>query len=349
MDDGDFEVILVDDGTLDDSFARIADIVAQHANVTIHRPANQGISVARNTGLQKAAGEYVLFIDSDDLLVPHSLLPLLNDACTEMPDILYAEFVKLSDAQIPNYHIEQTAYRSTAESAHQLFVHHFNPRECFVWRALYRRQFLMDCGLRFIPGIYFEDVPFTVECYLKAGKCHELLYWDQNTKFCGVCGGPMRFDTAISKKCEHCGKEIWPQLATAVIVRIRRQETTREADGTTIRKDEILLVHAKNFRGDHYGLVAGFVETGETLEEAVYREVLEETGLHITNLRYFGSQPWPYPCGLMVGFTADYDFGKIHLQRSELTKGAWFDRDHLPAIPEKMSIARQLIDAWLEE
>ena len=159
----------------------------------------------------------------------------------------------------------------------------------------------------------------------------------------------MRFDTAISKKCEHCGKEIWPQLATAVIVRIRRQETTREADGTTIRKDEILLVHAKNFRGDHYGLVAGFVETGETLEEAVYREVLEETGLHITNLRYFGSQPWPYPCGLMVGFTADYDFGKIHLQRSELTKGAWFDRDHLPAIPEKMSIARQLIDAWLEE
>lgn len=193
----------------------------------------------------------------------------------------------------------------------------------------------------------FHKLPH--EDYLKAGKCHELLYWDQNTKFCGVCGGPMRFDTAISKKCEHCGKEIWPQLATAVIVRIRRQETTKASDGTTIRKDEILLVHAKNFRGDHYGLVAGFVETGETLEEAVYREVLEETGLHITNLRYFGSQPWPYPCGLMVGFTADYDFGKIHLQRSELTKGAWFDRDHLPAIPEKMSIARQLIDAWLEE
>ncbi len=177
--------------------------------------------------------------------------------------------------------------------------------------------------------------------YLKAGKCHELLYWDQNTKFCGVCGGPMRFDTAISKKCEHCGKEIWPQLATAVIVLIRR----RSPEG----KDEVLLVHANNFRGDHYGLVAGFVETGETLEEAVYREVEEEVGLHITNLRYFGSQPWPYPCGLMVGFTADYDYGKIHLQRSELSKGAWFDRDHLPRIPEKMSIARRLIDAWLED
>ena len=180
--------------------------------------------------------------------------------------------------------------------------------------------------------------------YLKAGKCQELLYWDQNTKFCGVCGGPMHFDTPISKKCDHCGKELWPSLAIAIIVLIRRKAPT--PDGS--HKDEVLLVHANSFRDNHYGLVAGFVETGETLEEAVYREVMEETGLHITNLRYFGSQPWPYPCGLMVGFTADYDYGKIHLQRSELSKGAWFDRDHLPHIPEKLSIARQLIDAWLE-
>ena len=196
----------------------------------------------------------------------------------------------------------------------------------------------------------FHKLPH--EDYLKAGKCFELLFWDQNTKYCGVCGSPMRFDTPISKKCTQCGKEIWPQLATAVIVLIRRRSPASvapPASGCSPAREEILLVHAKNFRGDHYGLVAGFVETGETLEEAVYREVMEETGLHITNLRYFGSQPWPYPCGLMVGFTADYDYGKIHLQRTELTKGAWFDRDHLPAIPEKMSIARQLIDYWLEE
>ena len=195
--------------------------------------------------------------------------------------------------------------------------------------------------------------------YLKAGKCHELLYWDQNTKYCGVCGGPMRFDTDISKKCEHCGKEVWPSLAIAIIVRIRRRPLASQNGNTTActamsgaspsGSDEILLVHANNFRHDFYGLVAGFVETGETLEEAVHREVMEETGLHITNLRYFGSQPWPYPCGLMVGFTADYDHGKIHLQRSELSKGAWFDRYHLPHIPEKMSIARRLIDDWTDE
>lgn len=186
------------------------------------------------------------------------------------------------------------------------------------------------CGLR---QSYYK---LSSEEYLKAGKCHELLYWDQNTKFCGVCGGTMKFHTDISKRCEHCGKEVWPQLATAVIVLVRRE-------------NEILLVHANNFRTDFYGLVAGFVETGETLEEAVHREVLEETGLHIKNLKYFASQPWPYPCGLMVGFMAEYDSGKIHLQRSELSKASWFDKDHLPQIPEKLSIARQLIDHWLEE
>ncbi len=171
--------------------------------------------------------------------------------------------------------------------------------------------------------------------YLKAGKCRELLYWDQNTKFCGVCGAPMRMDTDISKKCTECGKEIWPQLATAIIVLIHKG-------------DEVLLVRAKNFKRDYYGLVAGFVETGETLEEAVIRETQEETGIKISNIRYFGSQPWPYPCGLMVGFNADYVSGEIHLQTSEIAKGGWFSKDNLPNIPEKLSIARMLIDSWLE-
>ncbi len=175
------------------------------------------------------------------------------------------------------------------------------------------------------------------ELYLKAGKCAELVFWDKNTRYCGVCGGTMKLHTDISKRCEHCGKEVWPQLSPAVIVRI-----TRGAD-------EILLARGRNFRGDFYGLIAGFVETGETLEEAVVREVREETGLSITNLRYFASQPWPYPCGLMVGFTAEYASGQIHVQREELKNVAWFHRDHLPKLPEKLSIARWLVDDWLGE
>lgn len=192
------------------------------------------------------------------------------------------------------------------------------------------RQQWQWCGLR----ASYQKLPR--DLYLKAGKCQEILYWDENTRYCGVCGAPMELHTEISKRCTHCGKEVWPQLATAVIVFIHRG-------------DEALLVRGRNFAGDFYGLVAGFVETGETLEEAVAREVKEETGLDIARIRYFGSQPWPYPCGLMVGFEADYAGGEIRVQRSELRKAAWFRRDHLPRIPEKLSIARQLIDHWLDE
>ncbi len=186
------------------------------------------------------------------------------------------------------------------------------------------------CGLR----ASFHKIP--IELYLKAGKCEEILYWDSNTRYCGVCGHPLKLHTDISKKCDNCGKEVWPQLATAIIVLIHRG-------------DDVLLVHANNFRGNYYGLVAGFVETGETLEQAVNREVKEETGLTIKNIIYFGSQPWPYPCGLMVGFYAEYESGEIKLQRSELGAGGWFNRNNMPEIPDKLSIARKLIDNWIGE
>ena len=175
------------------------------------------------------------------------------------------------------------------------------------------------------------------DLYLKAGKCAELIYWDHNTRFCGVCGGHMHFHTDISKRCEMCGKEVWPQLATAIIVRITRDN------------NDILLARGRNFRSDFYGLIAGFVETGETLEQAVQREVKEETGLSVKNIRYFDSQPWPFPSGLMVGFTAEYAGGELHLQREELKKAGWFNKTNLPNLPEKLSIARRLIDAWLEQ
>ena len=174
------------------------------------------------------------------------------------------------------------------------------------------------------------------EHYLKAGKCRELIYWDSNTQYCGTCGTPLHMHTPISKRCPQCGREIWPALNPAIIVLVHKG-------------NEALLVHARNFKGDYYGLVAGFVETGETLEEAVHREVKEETGIEIKNLRYFGSQPWPYPCGLMVGFNADYDGGDIHLQQSELSKGAWFTKDNLPTIPEPLSIARMILDDWINK
>jgi NAD+ diphosphatase len=170
--------------------------------------------------------------------------------------------------------------------------------------------------------------------YQQAGKASELLYFDTHHQYCSCCGGTMQWNTPISKCCQQCEREIWPQLNTAIIVLVHRG-------------DEALLVKAKNFKRNYHGLVAGFVETGESLEECVCREVREETGLAITNIRYFGSQPWPYPMGLMIGFHADYVSGEIALVDGELSEAAFFSRDNLPAIPDKMSMARMLIDDWL--
>lgn len=178
----------------------------------------------------------------------------------------------------------------------------------------------------------FNLLPHSI--YTEAGKASEILYFDTHHQYCGICGAPMQWHTAISKCCTRCGEEIWPQLNTAIIVLVHRGE-------------EALLVKAKSFRRNFYGLVAGFVETGESLEECVRREVYEETGLTIDNIRYFGSQPWPYPMGLMVGFHADYVSGDIALIDGELREAAFFRRDNLPTIPEKLSMARMLIDDWV--
>lgn len=172
--------------------------------------------------------------------------------------------------------------------------------------------------------------------YRLAGKAYQMLYWDSHSRFCPACGTAMEQTGAIVKRCPACRYELYPRISTAIIVLIRRGE-------------EILLVHARNFRGTFNGLVAGFLEVGETLEECVRREVREETGLEIAHIRYFDSQPWPYPSGLMVGFVADYVSGEIKLQEEELSRGAFYRRDNLPEIPRKLSLARRLIDWWLAE
>jgi NAD+ diphosphatase len=178
----------------------------------------------------------------------------------------------------------------------------------------------------------FNYIP--LEDYLCGGKAAQILYWDKHSRFCPTCGVPTVQETPIMKKCPQCGLEMYPPIATAIIVLIQKG-------------DEILLVHNRAFKRDYYGLVAGFLEAGENLEQCVRREVMEETGLTIKNLQYFGSQTWPYPSGLMVGFTAEYDSGNIKLQEDELTAGAFYNRENLPHIPQKMSIARKLIDWWL--
>ncbi len=136
------------------------------------------------------------------------------------------------------------------------------------------------------------------EDFFIAVKARELAFWYEQSSFCSVCATPLVKSTEISKRCPSCQREFWPQVTPAIIVLVRRG-------------DEVLLTRNKNFRGNYWGLVAGFVETGETLEECVAREVLEETGISIKNIRYEASQPWASPSHLRLVLTADYAAANI--------------------------------------
>jgi len=170
--------------------------------------------------------------------------------------------------------------------------------------------------------------------YHAAGKLMELLHWEEGCRYCGHCGAPMLRSTEISMKCSRCSREVFAPVSPAIIVLVTRGE-------------EALLVHARNFTRPYFGLVAGFVETGESLEECVAREVKEETSLNVKNVLYAGSQPWPYPNSLMIGFTAEYDSGTLCFADGELTEGGFFTADNLPLLPPKPSIARSLIEQWI--
>lgn len=152
-------------------------------------------------------------------------------------------------------------------------------------------------------------------------------------RYCGQCGTEMtRVDWELATHCHNCGHRCYPRISPCIIVAIRHD-------------NKILLAKGRHHKNDMYSTLAGFVESGETLENAVHREVFEEVGVKVKNLRYFGSQPWPFPHSLMCGFLADYDSGDINIDQHEIVDAKWFDFDELPNIPPTFSIAGQLIEA----
>lgn len=165
-----------------------------------------------------------------------------------------------------------------------------------------------------------------------AGIGQMILHWEHASRYCGNCGEKMiRLPEEWGKECHACHRLHFPRIHPCVI-------------GLVIKGDEILLVRKAEWADERYGLVAGFVEFGECLEEAMVRELAEETNIKITNIRYLGSQSWPFPSQLMCGFVADYADGEIELLDHELAEAGWFKLDCLPILPPKRSIARHLID-----
>lgn len=186
-------------------------------------------------------------------------------------------------------------------------------------------------GLRALFGRIDTD-SFTV-----ALRALHLVEWDRLYSYCTVCGALLvRMEKIRAKECPKCSFIAYPRISPAVIVLVEQG-------------DLILLARAQAFEEEMYSVLAGFVEPGETLEDTVRREVREETGIDVKEIRYFGSQPWPFPDSLMIGFVAQYAGGEIKIDREEIRDAGWFSADNLPTIPGKISIARELIDWFVEK
>lgn len=170
-----------------------------------------------------------------------------------------------------------------------------------------------------------------------AGRAVQLVDWDRTHRFCGHCGTPTHtLAHEHARECPNCGLVAYPRLSPAIIVLVRRGR-------------RVLLGRSHATPPGMYSTLAGFVEPGESLEEAVQREIGEEVGITVRGIRYFGSQPWPFPNSLMIGFTAEHAGGEIRVDEVEMEDAAWFDPEALPNLPPPISIARALIDAYLRD
>ncbi|WP_368578499.1 NAD(+) diphosphatase [Acinetobacter pittii] len=186
-------------------------------------------------------------------------------------------------------------------------------------------------GLQLVP-IRQLITSWSKEQFLQASRAVQLLEWRRNHKFCSHCGHPTEVHpTEYAMVCPSCRYHQYPRVNPCIITVITRGD------------DEILLAKSVHNKTNIYGLIAGFVEVGETLEEAVQREAFEEVGLKLKNIQYMSSQPWPFPSNLMVAFRAEYESGEIKLQEEEIADAQFFKIDQLPEIPFKGSIAHSMI------
>ena len=184
--------------------------------------------------------------------------------------------------------------------------------------------------LRSLFGTLDDDI------FCLAGRAIQIVHWHREHRFCGKCGSAMLDRRSeLARKCPDCNFISYPRLSPAVIMSI-------------IRDDHILLARAPRFPAGMYSTLAGFVEPGETLEEAVCREVFEEVAVCVDNIRYVASQPWPFPHSLMIGFTCSYKSGEIRIDEKELEDARWFSVADLPVLPSMLSISRLLIEKFIE-
>lgn len=218
--------------------------------------------------------------------------------------------------------------RPLIDKLHQHFMGNHGDVACFAVEVE-RSDGLEFAGLRSLFG-KTDNMMLAL-----AGRAQQIVEWFRTHQYCGKCGQrTIEHDADRAMVCESCEISSYPRLSPSIIVLVHRGR-------------EVLLARNHRFPDGMYSTLAGFVEPGESIEETLVREVEEEVGLVVKNLQYLGSQPWPFPNSLMLGFHAEYDSGDIKLQEEEIADAQWFSIDNLPAIPGKIAISRWLIDDFL--
>jgi NADH pyrophosphatase NudC (nudix superfamily) len=196
---------------------------------------------------------------------------------------------------------------------------------------------MLEKGFKLYPVKFFLSLPQSEIIHKLILQAMHWIEWDLTVQYCGQCGNKLRTIADLNeKKCDTCGLSFFPKFSPAVMVLIKKE-------------NQILLARSEHFRPNVYSTIAGFIDAGETAEEAVLREVKEEVGLEITDLEYFGTQTWPFPDRFMIAFKARYLGGDIQIDTKELEDAKWFTVDRLPELPYSGSISRRLIDSCLSD
>lgn len=212
-------------------------------------------------------------------------------------------------------------------------------KQYFAYLLLEMQEVVPCLEKQGLEWITYDDTrwQYQIEWHGVAIKAKQLLTWDASTQYCGQCGHKYeRKKDERAKYCPNCKGVQYPRISPAIIVGITRG-------------DQILLAHNRNFKEGLYSIIAGFVEQGETFEEAVKREVFEEVGLKVKNIRYVQSRPWISMDSLMIGFMAEYEAGEIKVDGVEIVDAGWYQKGYLPPVlPEKLTTARYIIDKILK-
>jgi NAD+ diphosphatase len=229
------------------------------------------------------------------------------------------------DAQLPRAHDVADLGVSTVRS---LYLGTYDGHHCYVSELEHANDLPAGHAMHGLRAVFtLVEEPLAV----LAGRAYQIIEWDRNHQFCSRCGTPTVARTEErARACPKCRFTVYPPVSPAIMILIKRGR-------------EVLLGRKKDWAPNRYSALAGFVEPGETLEDTVRRETREEVGVEVENIRYFGSQPWPFPHSLMVAFVADYAGGEIRPDGIEIEEARFFDAAQLPQLPPSISISRRLI------